>query len=154
MKKRHLLIIFHSQSGRAQQLAFSCLRGATQEPDVEVILRRAIDGNTKDILWADGIIFISPENFGSISGGVKEFLDRIYYPAEREECFAMPYALVVSAGNSGTGCELQIERILKGLQAKKIQETTIVYGDPEPEAINQCGDMALAFATGLVIGMF
>lgn len=155
MKHRHLLIAFHSQSGRAQQLAFACFKGAQQEAQqVQVRLRRAIDASIHDMQWADGIILISPENFGAIAGGMKDFLDRMYYPAERAELYALPYALVISAGNSGTGCELQLEKILKGLQAKKIQETIIVYGEPKPEAINQCSDMAQAFAVGLEMGMF
>ena len=78
MNKKHLLIVFHSQSGRAQQLAFSCFFGAGQEPEIDVRLRRAVDASFKDLQWSDGLVMVTPENFGAISGGMKEFLDSVY----------------------------------------------------------------------------
>ena len=83
MQKHKLLIIFHSQSGRAEQLAFACYRGALSDGDTEIRLRRAVDTNSGDWLWCDGIIIVTPENFGAISGGMKECFDRVYYPLER-----------------------------------------------------------------------
>lgn len=151
---RKLLIVFHSQSGRTERLALACFQSVREFAEVEVRLRRAIDAATADLLWADGLMILTPENLGTAAGGIKDFLDRVYYPAERAGCVALPYALVVAAGNSGTGCGLQLERILKGMQTKKIQETLYVYGVPQVRDLERCREMALGFAAGLQIGIF
>jgi multimeric flavodoxin WrbA len=154
LNKKHLLIVFHSQSGRSERLAFAAFSGAKSELDVETRLCRAIDADSADMLWADGLIIVTPENFGAASGGIKDFFDRIYYPLERAEYTPRPYALIISAGNDGSGCERQLERILIGLKGKKIQETTIVYGDPQQEQLLKCSDSGLAMASGLSMGIY
>ncbi len=151
---KHLLIIFHSQSGRAESLALSFYSGAKNEPDVEVILRRAIDAQSTDLLWADALFIVSPENFGAASGGIKDFFDRVYYPLERTEKRGLPYALMISAGNDGAGCERQLERILKGMGAKKVQDTCFIYGQPVKADLANVYATGEAFAGGLALGIF
>lgn len=161
MDSKHLLIIFHSQSGRAEALALSCYTGAKKCSAAEmdgkhcvVRLRRAIDANSDDMLWAHALVIVSPEYFGAVSGGIKDFLDRVYYPLERANSCGWPYALIISAGNDGSGCERQLERILKGLQAKKIQDSLIVHGQPQPGDLATAMAIGEAIATGLLMGIF
>jgi NAD(P)H-dependent FMN reductase len=154
LTSKHLLIVFHSQSGRAESLALAVYKGALRERDVKVRLRRAMDAQSADILWADALLMVSPENFGAAAGGIKDFLDRVYYPMERTGKQGLPYALIISAGNDGTGCERQLERILKGMAAKKIQDSCIIHGQPLALDLNNAGDTGEAIATGLVLGIF
>lgn len=154
MTSKHLLIVFHSQSGRAESLALAVYKGALREHDVKVKLCRAIDAQSADMLWADALLMVSPENFGAASGGIKDFLDRVYYPLERIGKQALPYALIISAGNDGSGCERQLERILKGMAAKKIQDSCIIYGQPAEADLDKVADAGEALAAGLALGIF
>lgn len=151
---KHVLVIFHSQSGRSETLALAVYQGAQSEPEVQVRLRRAIDADSDDILWADVLVIVSPENFGAPSGGLKDFFDRAYYPLERAQYSGLPYALIISAGNDGGGCEQQLGRILKGLQARKIQETLIVFGRPVASDVEKAAGVGAAVAAGVALGIF
>lgn len=61
-----LLIVYHSQSGSTDRMAEAVIRGASHEDlgDVEVRARTALDANADDMLWCDGFILGTPENFG------------------------------------------------------------------------------------------
>ena len=76
---KHLLIVYHSQSGSTSRMAEAVIRGA-KDPDienVEVRVRDALEATPDDVLWADGYIFGTPENFGYMSGALKYFFDRM-----------------------------------------------------------------------------
>ena len=81
---KHLLIVFHSKTGNTRQLADAVIAGATSADvgDVEVRVLRAADAGPEDLLWSDGLLLGTPENFGYLSGALKDFLDRTFYEVE------------------------------------------------------------------------
>ena len=154
-KSKHLLIVYHSQSGTTGAMADAVIKGA-KNPDingVEVQVRDALEASADDVLWADGLLLGTPENFGYMSGAIKYFLDRIYYPCE-DKIDGMPYALFVCAGNDGTGAIKSITRILKGLAIKQIQEPVLIVGDVDDSQLNECEELGMIMAAGLESGIF
>ena len=113
---RHLLVVFHSRSGGTQALADAAIAGATSDDidEVEVRVKRAFDATVDDVRWCDGIVLGTPENFGYMSGALKDFFERIYY-ALLEETRGLPYALFVKGGHDGEGAIRSVERIVTGL---------------------------------------
>lgn len=155
VKSKHLLIVYHSQSGTTSAMADAVIKGA-KNPDingVEVQVRDALEASADDLLWADGLLLGTPENFGYMSGAIKYFLDRIYYPCE-DKIDGMPYALFVCAGNDGTGAIKSITRILKGLAIKQIQEPVLIVGDVDDSQLNECEELGMIMAAGLESGIF
>ena len=150
---KHLLIIYHTQSGNTGQMAEAVMRGSTQEADVETRLLNAFDADLKDLRWADGLLFGTPENFGTMSGALKDFFDRTYYPAEPFQ-LNLPYALFISAGNDGSGAVREIDRIAIGYPLRKINEPLIAKGDINQQHLEQCEELGLAMAAGLSLGIF
>ncbi len=65
-------------------MADAVIRGAkhAEIDGVEVRVKMALDAEADDLLWADGFILGTPENFAYMSGAMKHFLDRVYYPCE------------------------------------------------------------------------
>jgi len=151
MKK--LLVIYHSQSGNTESLARAVLQGAQQEAEVESRLKSAFDSHLDDLLWADGLLFGTPENFGYMCGALKDFFDRTYYPAEPHE-INLPYAIFVSAGNDGTGAVREIDRIVKGYPLRKVSEPVICRGEVTEEHRQQAEELGYAMAAGLALGIF
>ena len=80
------------------------MRGARNGEVTEVDLRvlQAFAAGPEDLLWADTLLLGTPENFGYLSGAIKDFLDRTFYEVEGK-LSPLPYAMYVSAGNDGTG---------------------------------------------------
>ena len=150
---KHLLIVFHSQTGHTEQMANAVYHGATSGDidGVDVRLRGAFDAGVDDLLWADAVILGTPENFGYMSGGMKDFLDRTFYPCEGK-LEGMPYALFISAGNDGTGAVGAIQRIANGYAFRQVQDPLIVKGDVTAEDLERCEELGMAVAAGLEIG--
>jgi len=150
---KHLLIVFHSQSGNTEKMAKAIVRGANAEEidAVEVRMLQAFEAGVEDLLWADALILGTPENFGYMSGGMKDFLDRTFYPCEGK-LEGMPYSIFVSASNDGTGAVAAIERIANGYAFRKIQEPVIARGELTAEHLQSCEALGMAIAAGLEIG--
>ncbi|WP_180887936.1 flavodoxin family protein [Ruegeria sp. THAF57] len=158
-----LLIVYHSRTGGARQMAEAAARAAQGEADV--ILKTANQAGPDDLLQADGYIFCAPENLAAISGLMKEFFDRSYYPVlGRIE--GRPYAQMICAGSDGENAARQIARIATGWRLKEVQPPLIICTHAQTsEAIlaaktipsgqlETCRELGLAMAAGLQMRVF
>lgn len=153
MEQRRLLIVFHSQSGNAERLADAVIRGARRGDGVAVRAVRALDATLDDLLWAEAVIFGTPENFGYMSGALKDFFDRTFYPAQGKVS-QLPYALFVKAGNDGTGAVTSVERIVRGYPLRKIADPVVVHGEVGEDDVARCEELGETVAAGLSLGIF
>ncbi len=152
---KNLLIVYHSKGGKNLEMANAVRKGATNSEieGVEVRFLRAYDAVDKDLLWADGIIFGTPENFGYMSGALKDFFDRTFYEVEGQ-VDAKPYCIFIGAGNDGQGALSSITRICKGYKFKEIQEPLIIVGELTEEGKTRCEELGMGMAAGLEAGIF
>lgn len=121
--------------------------------EVETRLKMALRAGLDDLLWADGLLLGTPENFGYMSGALKSFLDRTYYPAQGQ-ISGLPYAVFISAGNDGTGALTSIERIARGYPLKSICDPVIVRGEVTTEDRQRCEELGETMASGIAWGIF
>jgi hypothetical protein len=151
---KNLLIVAHNPSPNTQKLVEATLRGAQHE-DIEGVAIKHIpplQAVPDDVLWADAIILGTTENFGYMSGALKDFFDRIYYPC-LEQTEAMPFAVYIRAGLDGTGTKIAIGKITTGLKWKPVQETIILHGEYRPEYEDQCEELGMLMAASLESGI-
>jgi multimeric flavodoxin WrbA len=148
-----ILVIYHSQSGHTETMAQAVAEGAASTEDATVLLKRAHEATAEDLLWADGIAVGTPENFGYMSGMLKDFFDRTFYAVEGA-VFRKPYAVFISAGNDGTGALRAIERIALGYKFKKVFEPVVAKGDVTPAILDQCRDLGGVLSAGCAMGIF
>ena len=153
MKK--LLVIYGGHvGGRTEILTTAVLAGiAAAEEPVTVKSVPALTAGVDELLWCDGLLIGTPEHFGYMSGAVKDFFDRTFYPTEGQRA-GLAYAVYISAGNDGTGTANSIERIATGYRWRAIAEPLIVRGAPDAAAISACRELGLAMASGLALGIF
>ncbi len=118
-----LLIVVHSMTGGSTQMAEAAAQGARAE--CAVLLKKASSTQAQDVLNADGLIIVTPENLGSMAGMMKDFFDRVYYDL-LDACNGKPYAIMVCAGSDGTGAVRQLERIATGLRLRAIAPALII----------------------------
>lgn len=150
---KRLLVVFHSQGGRLAGLADAVVRGASREEGVEVRAVRALEAGLDDLLGADAVIFGTPENFGFMSGGLKDFFDRTFHPAQGR-VDRLPYAIFVVAGNDGTGAVTSIQRIARGYPLREVADPVVVRGEPTPDDVVRCEELGQALAAGLALGIY
>jgi len=160
-----LLIVYHSRTGGAQQMAEAACRGASIEPEVTVRLLPALQAQATDVLAADGYIFATPENLAALAGQMKEFFDRTYYPV-LDRINGRPYATLICAGSDGHNAARQIARIATGWRLRAVAEPLIVCTHAQtPEAILapktidrtelvRCEEVGATLALGIAAGIF
>lgn len=163
-----LLIVYHSLTGGARQMAEAAAKGAreaTGADELKIELRHASATDGADVLAADGYLFATPENLAAISGMLKDFFDRSYYAA-LDRINGRPYATLICAGSDGHNAARQIERIATGWRLKAVAEPLIVCTHAQtPEAIlapktidsadlQKCEEIGAALAAGLALGIF
>jgi multimeric flavodoxin WrbA len=152
--KRLLLIYGGHKGGRTEQLV-DAVRDGVMAADEAVELRclSALSASAADLLWAHGLLIGTPEHFGYMSGAVKDFMDRTFYPVENK-VDGLPYAVFISAGNDGTGAATAIARIAIGYKWREIAPPLIVKGDVTAAARQQCMELGQTMAAGLALGIF
>ncbi|MFO7770744.1 MAG: flavodoxin family protein [Roseovarius gahaiensis] len=158
-----LLIIYHSRTGGSQQMAQAAHDAAKGE--TETVLKPADQAGPDDLLAADGYLFCAPENLAALSGVMKDFFDRCYYPVlGRIEGRA--YVQMVCAGSDGENAVRQTARIAQGWRLRAVQEALIICTHAQsPEDIlapktipddelAKCRDIGQAQAAGMAMGLF
>jgi len=152
---KRLLVVYHTQTGHTEAMARAVVRGA-RHPEVagvEVRLRRAIEAGLGDLLEADAVAIGTPENFGQLSGGMKDFFDRTYYPAQGK-LEGLAYAAFISAGNDGRGALEGLRRIVRGYPLREVREPIIARGGIDAGVLERCEELGLALAAGLEAGIY
>ncbi|WP_416137472.1 flavodoxin family protein [Halomonas sp. HK25] len=154
MPKR-LLIVVHAPSPNTLALREAAERGA-RHPDiegVEVVVKAPLDAGPEDVRGCDGILLGTTENLGYMSGALKDFFDRSYYPV-LEEKQGLPCALYIRAGHDGTGTRRAVESIVTGLRWRWVQEPLTLRGEWQAVFIAQVEELGLYLAAGLDNGLF
>lgn len=152
--KKSLLVVANTPSANTRTLANAVVRGASH-PDIEnvtVTHIRPLEARQNDVIAADGIILGTTENFGYMSGALKDFFDRIYYPV-LEIKQGTPYALYVRAGLDGTGTISAVERIVTGLRWRPICAPLLCHGTYVESFVDQCEELGMTMAASLDAGI-
>lgn len=162
---KSLLIVYHSMTGAAEQLARAAHDGAAAETAVRTRLLRASAAGADDVLAADGYLFVTPENLATMAGAMKDFFDRTYYAA-LERIDGRPYAAIIAAGTDGSGAARQIARIATGWRLREVAPALIVRNGAQtpqqilapktvaPADLAPARELGAALAAGLSAGIY
>ncbi|MCE8001239.1 flavodoxin family protein [Billgrantia ethanolica] len=151
---KRLLIVAHAPSPNTRQLRDAAQRGACHLDidSIEVTVKAPLEAGPDDVLNCDAILLGTTENLGYMSGALKDFFDRSYYPV-LEQKQGLPCALYVRAGHDGTGTRRAVESIVTGLRWRWVQEPLILRGEWQDDFIAQVEELGLYLAAGLEAGV-
>lgn len=155
MPNKQLLIVAHAPSDNTRRLVNAVIEGASH-PDIQgvtVTWKPPLEAQPEDVLQADAIILGTTENLGYMSGALKDFFDRCYYPV-LDEKQGLPCALYIRAGLDGTGTRRAVQSIVTGLRWQWAQEPVVFKGDWQDLFIDQAQELGLTMAAGLEAGIF
>jgi multimeric flavodoxin WrbA len=150
---KHIHIVWHSKTGNTAALVKALFDGISHSETVKCKLIDALNPSIEALTDADFIVFATPENFGYMSGGLKHFFDETYYEVEELQ-LALPYFVVISAGNDGTGAAREIHRIMAGYGFHKVVEDQIIKGIPSQNDLDAFTELGIALAEGLSLGIY
>lgn len=164
---RQLLLVWHSFTGATQAMVEAVAAGAVEAAGDALQVRslRAAQAGAEDVLSADAVLFATPETLASMSGAMKDFFDRSYYPL-LGRCDGKPYALLVCAGSDGQPTIAQLRRIALGLRLREVAEPLLVCTQAQTaEAITAAKtlpagqlarghELGALLAAGLELGIF
>ena len=158
-----LLIVYHTQTGGTKTLVDAALDGASSISETTTTLQRACDTTAADVIAADGLVLATPENFGTMSGMLKDFFDRVFYPCETA-LVGRPYSVIVCAGGDGTGAMRDVDRIVTGWRMRKVHPGLIARrvggmagssrGELDPADVERAREIGTTLAAGLAYRVF
>ncbi len=153
--EKHLLVIAHAPSPNTARLRDAVAEGA-RSPEIAgiaVTVLSPFDATPDQVLAADALILGTTENLGYMSGALKDFFDRCYYPC-LERTQGRPYALYIRAGHDGTGTRRGVETIVTGLRWKAVQEPLLCRGAWDEAFVARAHELGMSMAAGLEAGIF
>ena len=148
----YLLIVANCPSDNALKLFESVVKGA-KDTDYPVVFKTPLEATATDVISASGVILGTTENFGYMSGLIKDFLERIYYPC-MDQTDGLPWAFYVKAGLDGTGATNSVQKIVSGLRWKLVQEPVLFHGEFKQDFLEEAETLGAGMAEGLKLGIF
>ena len=151
---KKLLIVAHAPSPNTLKLRNAVAAGASHSDieNVEVTVLAPLDTGPDDVLACNAIILGTTENLGYMSGALKDFFDRCYYPC-LEKTQGLPFTFYIRAGHDGTGTRRAIDSITTGLRWKLVQEPLLCRGNYADKFEQQCEELGLYIAASLDNGL-
>lgn len=128
-----VLIVYSTMSGNTKAAAEAIAEGA-RAAGAQVVVKAACDAQPADLLSCDAVALGSYDAFSYMGGGLKEFLDRAFYPTQNQVT-DKPYAAFLSHGGGGKAIA-SIESVAQSFKLKKAADPVLVKGKPEGQAIN------------------
>jgi NAD(P)H-dependent FMN reductase len=152
-----LLVVWHPVPASIAALRDAVLDGFVDSETSRAVRSLAAPAATADdVEAAAATVLITTENFGMVSGLMKDFLERIYpwFEEVPDRRPGMPYLLIAKGGNDGTGAVRDVTRILTGLRWKPALPPLVVSGSVTHEHLNAAREQAATLAAGIDTGVF
>lgn len=152
-------------TGGSEALAQAAYAGAARGQGVKVLMLNAAEAGAEHMLAADGYLFVFPENLAAISGGMKSFFDRCYYPC-LGALNGRAYAMIICAGSDGRNAVAQAERIATGWRLRQIAPSVIVCTQAQTQKqilatkiidthhLSAAAELGEQIASGLEMGIY
>ncbi len=127
-----VLVVYCSMTGNTKAAAEAVAEGA-RGAGAQVTLKKGVDAQPKDLTECDAVALGSYDAFSYMGGGLKDFLDRAYYPTQGQVT-DKPYAAFLTHGGGGKAIA-SIESVAQSFKFKKVAEAALVKGKPEGKAL-------------------
>jgi flavorubredoxin len=127
-----VLIVYCSMSGNTKAAAEAIAEGA-KTAGAQVTLKESSAAQPNDLLECDAVALGSYDAFSYMGGGLKDFLDRVFYPTQGQVT-DKPYSAFLTHGGGGRAIQ-SIESIAQSFKLKKVAEAVLIKGKPEGQGV-------------------
>ena len=127
-----ILIVYCSMSGNTKAAAEAVAEGA-KAAGAKTVVKAGVEAQPEDLLACDAVALGSYDAFSYMGGGLKDFLDRAYYPTQNQVT-NKPYAAFLTHGGGGKAIA-SMESVAQSFKFKKAADPVLVKGKPDGKAI-------------------
>jgi flavorubredoxin len=139
-----VLVVYCSMSGNTMAAAKAIAEGA-KSAGAQVVVKTGFEAQPQDLLDCSAVALGSYDAFSYMGGGLKDFLDRAFYPTQNQVT-DKPYAAFLTHGGGGKAIA-SIESVAKSFKLKKVAESVLVKGKPEGQAVADLKALGVKLAT-------
>ena len=132
MKK--VLVVYCSMTGNTKAAAEAIASGVVAAGG-QVSLKDCKEATAEDLLQCGAVAFGSYDAFSYMGGGLKDYFDRIFYPA-KDSVAGKPFAAFMTHGGKGNGIA-SIEALAQAMKLKKLADSIPVPGRPDDKALGE-----------------
>jgi multimeric flavodoxin WrbA len=126
-------------------MAQAVAAGAATVPGTEVILKTGLEASIDDLLACDGIAIGSPDYFGYMAGGLKDFFDRTYYPSQGKVT-GKPAVAFGSAGGPSDVILKVLDEAMSWFKLSKVADSVGASGGVAPGVLVECEELGRQLA--------
>lgn len=146
-----VLVVHHAPSPRLRRILEAIETGLARPEleDIDVESVPALATTDDHVLRADGLVLLTPANFGYMSGALKHFFDRTYYTCEGAVS-GRPYALCVHGDNDTSGAVSSVEKIATGWGLNAVAPATELTGEPGRDQLDAVSEVAATVGAHLL----
>jgi flavorubredoxin len=139
-----VLVVYCSMSGNTLGAAKAVAEGA-KSAGAQVVVKTGFEAQPQDLLDCTAVALGSYDAFSYMGGGLKDFLDRAFYPTQ-SQVTDKPYAAFLTHGGGGKAIT-SIESVAKSFKLKKVAESVLVKGKPQGQAVTDLKALGAKLAT-------
>jgi len=127
-----VLVVYCSMSGNTRAAAEAVAEGA-QAAGAEVVVKAGLEAQPEDLLQCTAVALGTYDAFSYMGGGLKDFLDRAFYPTQGAVT-KKPYGAFVTHGGGGRAVQ-SVESVAGSFKLKKVADAVLVKGRPDGTAV-------------------
>ena len=127
-----VLIVYCSMSGNTKAAAEAVADGA-RSAGAQVVLKMGFDAQPQDLLDCQAVALGSYDAFSYMGGGLKDFLDRAFYPTQ-DHVTNKPYAAFLTHGGGGKAIS-SIVSVAQSFKFCSVADPVLVKGRPDGPAV-------------------
>jgi len=142
------LVVYHSISGKTRRMAEAVGEGARGVTGTEVEVKEGLEATVEDLLNCDGLALGSPDYFGYMAGGLKDFFDRTYYPTQGKVT-GKPCVIFGSAGGPPTVVIQSVRDMAQRFHLEEVAEPVGASGVPTDDILEDCRRLGRKLAARL-----
>jgi len=129
-------------------MAEAVAEGARIVSGTQAEVKEGLEATIDDLLECDGVALGSPDYFSDMAGGMKDFFDRTYYPAQGKVT-GKPCVIFGSAGGPPSVVIESLRKMAEGFKLQEAAEPVGASGTPTEAVLEEWRELGrnLAEAT-------
>lgn len=141
-----ILVVYCSLSGNTKAAADAVAEGA-RSAGATVTIKNGFEAQPADLLHCQAVALGSYDAFNYMGGGLKDFLDRAFYPTQNQVT-GKPYVAFLTHGGGGKAIQ-SIESVAQSFKLNKVSNAVLIKGYPDGKEVADLKTLGSKLATSV-----